>query len=151
MGISTDGILFYGYHLPEGAEVPWDNEEHPLYEHLEDQWDKWFAYKRGLEIRYGESSYSWDAICSLEESLPVEIGIHCSDQVPMYYIAVKGSVVTASRGYPENVDRMVVRSVTHENSGWDKAIKDFVKEFEIPPPGVDEASEIGWWLASYWG
>lgn len=120
MGVSTNGILWYGYHFDEGeVEV-----------------DKWE---------------------DLPESTGVTMGVHCSDSVPMYYLAIKSSELTAYRGSPKLVNPY--KTAAHSGNprpgdmrgDWDKELLAFAEVFGLPAPDTNGASELGWWLASYWG
>lgn len=95
MGQSTDAILCFG--------VPLDNEEEPPpfmegYDELDE-----LLMKEGGHPRWGEPGHSFDAQREWLKGQPVEMVLHCSGDYPMYILAVRGTVTTASRGYPEEV------------------------------------------------
>jgi hypothetical protein len=142
VGTSTDGILFYGYNFSEDTEFPWSEDE-------ETDFESYLAEHSGLHYdpespdHYEQYSAQQDYI----KSLPVVIGTHCSGEYPMYYLAIRVTESTASRGSP----KLVKPNAPYVGaSGWDGQLTEFAREFELPLPGQDEASEIGWWLASYW-
>ena len=68
----------------------------------------------------------------------IEFIEHSSGDYPMYGIAVNGTVLTARRGYPEQVNGLV-------SPGPDLVI------FALRALGLDpEDHVIGWHLASWW-
>lgn len=73
----------------------------------------------------------------LLEQLPVEVVYHCSDESPMYFLAVKGHVHKASRGYPEEIETLVV-----DDEAVAKAIE-FCDKYGI-------VFMPKWYLASLW-
>ncbi len=119
MTVSTDAIIFFGYHLPEGTEIP--DEASDL---------------------YGEED-------------PVQVGWHCSDECLMPYVFWTKSEITARRGFPKEIPALN-HTATVEMG---KEIRKFAKQYRIPEPGEiidpnwpdEKASELNWWLVSYWG
>jgi len=94
MGISSDGILFYGWIL---------DEESADAEKIAAAWDEANEYD-------GEGNLS--PLARLFWDYPtkgnIEVVNHCSYDYPMYGIAAKGSVNTNSRGYPERISTLEV-------------------------------------------
>lgn len=139
MGVSTDGIICMGIPFEEHVKFPWHNEE---YGNRQDALEEWW----GKEFR--------------GQHLPVEMVNYCSAGVPMYILAVKGTVQDCSRGCPIRLQLPLERApigleeylsflITHlrpedweylnENPGFAKPKED---SSWIPEPG--------WLLCSYW-
>ena len=70
---------------------------------------------------------------------PVEFILHCSDEFPMWVLAVRGTAVTAFRGSPREVDMPQVEEARIE------AFRAWVDERAPGSPAP------GWLLFSMWG
>lgn len=150
MSISTDAILFYGFLIDEDLSPPWydPEDEDDEYDSESDEgdgedptsWAYWKTlYVRGKGVDYDkEFSKAWDIL----EKAKCEIGVHCSDSCPMFYVTIKKSVIEARRGYPEEVDPNHVKKIKSE---WDKQLREFCAGLGIAPP-----KKFGWFLVSYW-
>lgn len=103
MGVSTDGILFYGFPIEEGSDL----HDRITEEDSEDQSEDKIAWLK----EYGNSD------------LGISIGTHCSYEYPMYYLYSKE--VTAARGYPKELDVTV-------DPMWNKNFQAFCKKYQIP-------------------
>lgn len=145
MGVSTDAILAYGVDLGEDMEgVPWDYwQEGDGPASLED----WVAESSGLvwqaDFTAEESKAHWAKKRELVNAFPVEDIYHCSDSDPMLFLAVRGSVVTANRGYPERIE--VFPDIAPNIIGYVETLRGW---------GIDpycEATPAGWYLMSFWG
>lgn len=99
MGISSDGILCYGFCLD-------DEDERPIDE-LEEQ----------LEAKVGVSCDEWG------EKWGVTLVEHCSDSWPMWILAIHESAHYASRGFPEGLGQMLAK--VSGPTGWEEKIKAF--------------------------
>ncbi len=119
MGVSSDGLLFWGV-LVEEDEAPWEAEE---FDFDRCEWEKHACALLGYPDK--------DDLYDLKDAVGVSCGIHCSYDYPMYYIAAHESEQTANRGYPVDAKFEVgpdweakVRSVcgklgiTCENPRW---------------------------------
>ncbi len=95
MGQSTDAILCFGVELGEDDEAPSFMEGF-------DEFDD-FLMNEGGQPRWGEAGHSFDKQREWLAAQPVEMVLHCSGDYPMYILAVRGTVTTASRGYPQAV------------------------------------------------
>jgi len=158
MGVSTDAILCYGFQFKdeEGREKEgapeWLIDEATGEEMM---LDDFLARLVGLpeplehfdEERYAsdpayKSAWSehWKRKRALEDEHGVEIVLHCSDSYPMYILAVKASVQTASRGSLIELGQAL--SVGPE---WRETIRSFCERAKIP---FEEPQLI---LCSYWG
>ena len=101
MGVSTNGIAFYGFPIEEWEDfdsTPWEKlaEEDP--EGYYEDWDDYYA------IKMGTTSNKWKEKRKLRDKCKCTIGTHCSCDYPMYFVAIKHTVTTAYRGYPKRLD-----------------------------------------------
>jgi hypothetical protein len=159
MSVSTDAILFYGWCIEEGTELPWDDEKYdgdidewwravngyvPPFEPFDDDgggYAEGFSEDDPRVDEYFEHRRAWDE----DHPLPFELVCHCSNECTMYGIAVLGTNVTASRGYPKRVRRSHVSLTKRILRELDKTIVACVKH------GVELKGPPKWWLCSYWG
>lgn len=155
MGVSTDGILAYGYDLGESGEqhfVGFDEDDAPawLKEDPDDEdtdlKDFGDAAERRLldasgftetwETRIGDGYHKRET--EAQKALGVQIETHCSGDYPMYLLAAK--VITASRGTAEAVD-LTLPDNAAERLAW-----------AVETLGLDVGDQKPrWLLASYWG
>jgi len=87
MGVSTNGILCFGFDLGEEIERPavfLNNIGTP------DEDEKW-----------GDDT----------KDFPVELITHCSGEYPMYIIALKNTHVWANRGYPQVIEELPIINI----------------------------------------
>lgn len=89
MGVSTDAKLFYGFFIKE------DSREHEEIEQYDEDDEKSSPLGRLANIGDGDDG--------------VFVGYHCSDQHPMYYIAIADSELVAWRGDPQNITSLEVQ------------------------------------------
>lgn len=140
MGVSTDGILFYGIVYGECLfdhldEVPqwWDDGY--------GEWEEYYIERIAGFTRDDCEDYSeyYDRKKPILKEADIMLGYHCSDGCTMYYVALASSNHCASRGDPEEIKSFEIP----ENA--DKKIRKFceIMGFEYEQPK--------WWLASYWG
>jgi len=100
-------------------------------------------------ISYGyasteDSDNCYDLVDKYENDGDVEVGIHCHDECSMLYVGLRGTVTTASRGYPEkNLDF----NVRYTKKQLDK-LKKVAAEIGIEG---DDLKEPSWFICSYWG
>lgn len=142
MGTSTDGILFYGFSVgeDENAEIIRGMDGNGEYvvgsEDEEPDEDAIWAHHFKLDPDPDKVEKVWRH----KEKHVIQIGTHCSYDYPMYYVAIRKSVLSASRGTPEKVDTLEI------GKDWDKQLKEFCDLWELEPP-----NEFGWYLCSLWG
>lgn len=123
MGVSTDGILFYGYHLPETSSLP-------------------MHMAANIE----------QLIDELPGDSLIQVDYHCSDEAPMPFIYWNTSHIEASRGNPKLVDldqlRLLPADVDQQLLNFAKE-----HHLPAPGEEVEygQASTVGWWLTSWWG
>jgi hypothetical protein len=131
MGMSTDGIAFYGMVSAEEGLTLEDEDEKEYEEYVD------YDIMEEVEERL------------IAAGLKTRIHSHCSDSYPMYLLAIgdggylkKGecSLFHASRGCPEKMDITV-------KEDWDKDLK---KAAELIGWPKDER-EIAWWVVSDMG
>lgn len=139
MGVSTDAILFYGFHIKEGEE-PWGEDE------ACDDVEKWLAARLGVHQPLvpfeGNEAIHQEYWKECREALkPIDgmLGFHCSNSYPMAYVCATGK--NAGRGYPEKLESFAVPEDA------ERRLRRFCAVAGI---NYDE-QEVGWWLASYWG
>jgi hypothetical protein len=125
MGVSTDGILFYGFY--EAEESEWaeydEGDEAYLEEHGQSRIDGLFEQKFKKTNLY--------------------LGSHCSDNYRLRFLAIASTHIEASRGYPQKVDptSMIVQPE------WEPLLRNCAEEL-----GIDLGDKKpDWYLASYWG
>ena len=121
MGVSTDAMLVFGIDLDEDGGQ------------FEDQID------RELNIPdYGSPDRpSYEEIKKMENDFPVTIVKHCSGECPMYIVAIPGTLMQASRGYPRIIDGLEVSAEKVEKfKAW------------CAKNGIED--EPTWLLASMW-
>lgn len=140
MGISSDGEIAFGIDLGEEGEVtlPWSDHEE-----IED----WWAEANGFLITHPEPNSDDDAgwerwfdaraVFLAENPLPVQLVLHCSYECPMYVLAVPGTNVSASRGYPVEI------KLTEPDP---QPLLDFCKEH-----GIEVDTKPAWLLFSVYG
>lgn len=155
MGVSTDGEISYGIAFEEDFEFPWDGDHEG---DLDDWWLAVNGYKPPFELYDDEGEYingvrppqeqfddcyEAERIFLKDHPLPVELVNVCSREYPMYIVALKGTVLTASRGFPKTFDPASL-VVTDEQRN---TLMEFCRTHSINAVGV----EPGWYLSSYWG
>jgi hypothetical protein len=147
MGQSTNALLYYGFTFadPEDGEPPpWADFED---EDGEVDEEDWLCARLGgptpPEVEYSEETSPlylkyWDAKRGFIEALPIAIGIHCSCNYPMHFICIKGTLTTAYRGGPKQLDDL------GEDRTWAATLFDYCNRLGIEP------EQPSWELASLW-
>ena len=150
MSTSTDAILCYGVEYEEDYEFPWGSDD------AED----WYYYKilgfnHSVEIYTPEGGYIGGirpsdkvinkyyaeyAAFKEKRALPFRVVWHCSAEYPMYILAQPNSVLTASRGYPVEVDMNVDVS-----GDVNTRFVAFLQKYNL------DIHPCKWIMASYWG
>jgi hypothetical protein len=92
MGMSSDGILVFGIAL--------DEDEQPKFmrDWMED--NDYFDFEEFLWTHLGMQDAEYEDRRKAVDSSPVDLVVHCSYDYPMYVLAVRGTDINASRGYP---------------------------------------------------
>lgn len=155
MGVSTDGQICFGVVCEEGTEFPWD--EKPWDGDIDEWWrmevckyhpeveiyDESGHYIDGKEPSQSviEDYFSAQRAFDKEHPLPVELVNYCSEDCPMYILAVSPTVMNCRRGYPLSFKPESLTVATFDVA----ALLQFCETYGI------EHGEPGWWLSSYWG
>ena len=127
MGVSTDGILVYG--------IPMEEEFNFMGELYTDEY---------IDHLLGVEECEWDVRRDARNACPVEIVSHCSYDYPMYIVALTGTRIWASRGYPVEVDPEKLNIDPEKIKEYHK----FITDKGIPVP---EGETPHWVLCSMWG
>lgn len=155
MGVSTDGILVYGYNLG-GDEGGWEVAEAGEYGEWEPTWldeedpDTVGDAERVLLASVGFTEDDWrvdgyfDRKKEAEGRLGVELESYCSGDYPMYLLAAHKIVV--KRGYVKTVDFAELDRLRVEQD-WDGKLQQALAALGVTP----KQTEPAWLLASYWG
>lgn len=153
MGISIDGQICYGIVFDdEYEEFPWEEYD------LEDWWLEQCGFKPPIEIYTDDGEYV-NGICPDQEvideyyrygrefkknnPMPIEMVNACSSDYPVWIMAVSGTIMGASWGYPEAFDpeKLIVTEAQK------KDLIDFCNKY-----GIDITDkEPKWYLSSYKG
>jgi len=155
MSVSTDGIICHGIYFEEDFQFPWHNDEfdydigdwwiHEVcgFKSPVEMWNDDGQLRTDIEISKEDFKLYYDSKreFSKDHPIPVELVRTASDSCVEFIIAVPGSKLSASRGYPNTFDpnSLVVTDEQRE------ALVEFCKKYL----GVD--GEPKWYLSSYWG
>lgn len=144
MSQSTDAILAFGFNLTDEDEDI--KEIFGVDEEDEFEFDEWLATMAGAIYPAGHAGIDSPAYVAYSNACkaavaacPVELVTHCSAEYPMYFLAVRGTVTTAKRGYPEAVFTYVPEQERID------AARAFCIEMGI------ELQEPQWHIFSMWG
>lgn len=158
MGVSTDGILAYGYDLG-GGEDEWHIAEVAEYEPWHPAWleadeDGDYDYVDAVEKRLlasiGFTETDWEAegyfdrMKAAKERVGVELVIYCSFEYPIYLLAAHR--VTVARGYVQEIDWAALDAMRVEQD-WDDKLRAALAKLGITPT----QPEPRWLLVSLMG
>jgi hypothetical protein len=98
MGISNDSLIAYGIDLGEEAPAFLEDFDGDLDEFISEA----AGLKRPDHQEYSGADWStfWAKQREFESKFPVELVTYCSYDYPMYILALRGTVIRASRGDP---------------------------------------------------
>lgn len=157
MGVSTNGVISFGFVFEDGFEFPWDAAQFE-----DDGIDGWWRHVHGYAnpvanpytpegnrkpdidrddpriSAYHKHTIDWDDA----HPLPVVLENYCSNECPMWMLTVPGVGEMARRGYPEKIGPELL-TVTPEQVA---ALVDFCRKY-----GIETDGEPCWYLTSYWG
>lgn len=125
MGISSNGIFFYGL-LWKETEDPWKAatpEEIKATGYEEPDWEELYVLRSGQKL----------AAC------PVRLWIHCSFEHAMHLLAIEETMVSASRGWPQEAKNLTVKPE------YRAQLEEFCKVMGI------KWIEPAWWVTSLYG
>lgn len=135
MGVSTDGIVAFGFDL--GEELPASFRTYLGSEDDDDE--EYFDWDAFVEHHLGLQNEEDPARKAGREGFSVDLVTHCSYDYPMYFLAVNGTEVSARRGYPKKLDLADVTAAKIQ------AMREFCEQMGI------EWQEPSWHLMSIWG
>jgi len=149
MGVSTDGLLFYGFEVG-GAESDVDHlnylrlydnyKQERTQEEIDETW-------KTLDNDYGDSDLGdgdngLDFLQKQGRYPGIKLVNSCSGDYPVLYLTHEKTYTRASRGYPKEID---VPSLQSKASSVIEELKQFCLDMHIP------WQEPKWLLGSYWG
>ena len=163
MGVSTNGIVFYGFLINEDEDEAFEQFA-PLFNRItgrsDEDADEDADEDEGVYVDVDVDEivaklYGWDGenpqYCfewENEHPSPITIGMHCSHEYPMYYVAIKASEVTAYRGHPKSLNEVLSIQPKLGEPTWNDLLCDFCERAGITPPPSDK---FGWFVVSMWG
>jgi hypothetical protein len=133
MGVSTDANLSYGWMFEDGQGFPWDGDSE------EEWWRDQCGYKASPDCKTWDDHYDCERAFLLANPLPFTMVNYCSDECPMYILAVPGTHQNVSRGYPERV------VMTGDTAEAVSRLAAFLEKYNLKGNGPC------WWLSSYRG
>jgi len=144
MGVSTDGILFFGINLGDDEDreelLPWEEEGE------EGDWGDFVTRKLGIVHPDEEDGPLVDAYYLQKHialiALGCEVQIHGAESCCAQAVVVKSSYKSASRGFPEKLSQEFLNSITEEDI---TKLKKFCELMGV------EYQEPSWILTSWWG
>ena len=142
MGQSTNAIIAYGFDL--GEELP-QSLQIAREEDSDFEWESFLIADYGIEVptwQPGQYEAYSEARKTALTQVPVDVIEHCSGDYPMYFLAVRGTDITARRGYPERLPPR--RPHDFVSQAQIDALYAFCKRHDI------EWQEPGWHIFSMW-
>lgn len=142
MGVSTDAIIAFGFDLGEETPSflkPNGDDESSI------EFEEFVTNEAGINypdgFRYGTPEYTAysEARDAALKACPVDVVMHCSYDYPMYFLAVRGTEVNASRGNPKKVEQ---QQIDFTAVG---AMREWCKNHGV------EWQEPAWHIFSMWG
>lgn len=132
MGVSSDGMLYFGFQVGGEDEAP------EWLENTEDRdFDTFLIERAGMS--YGGTPY--DERKKVIDSCPADLGLFCSYDYPMYVLMVRGAKHRVSRGH--------LKEIGAAELAVDQAKIDAFKEW-CETNGI-EWQEPKWLLCSMYG
>jgi hypothetical protein len=130
--------------LREGYKNPWDDLPDEVNYGSNDPYARW----RQEHPEWEERIEDWDQTKRMfEDGSPVVIDHHCSCDYPMYVVALKGTVLTASRGAPEEFGiGWMADALTMNAETRIREAQEFCEQHEF----ATDFSSPSWLLYSQW-
>jgi hypothetical protein len=136
MGVSTDGILFFGIAYEEDEidleamteAAGMDTEE------FDDGFADLYLFKIGAPVD------DYDARIELSNAAVCEVGTYCSYDYPMYFACVKKGLYRVNRGYAAEIPDGI-----RAEADWAEQLKAFCALMGLP------YRKPKWLLVSLWG
>jgi hypothetical protein len=131
MGVSSDGLVFFGILIAAEGDIHGRIEEEK---------------RAGPDGEPNPGTLGW-LVWMGDEDGGCIIGTHCSGEYPMYFVALRASVVRAWRGRPVDLSNHAILrlGIYRDTRIWPGLIAEFCRKWDIPH------EEPRWYLASYWG
>lgn len=137
MGISTDGILYFGFDFLDADNHKLE-ESDPLQVALELGMDSYV----NQQIKRHNLQNKFKTADDFLKEYGVKIGFHCHHQYPIYYICLERSEVIANRGTSVDLSSKLAISFSYIEIAKLRTVCDLL---DIP------FKQPAWTLASYWG
>jgi len=160
MGMSTDALLVYGYHLG-GDDAGWlvhgagEYGELPPLDWYDAEAHDGEGFQESAEKRllaqladFTETDWQADGYFARERAAKARLGVrfetHCSGDYPMYLLIAKG--ITAWRGKTEEIDFAALQDEMRQTDA-DTKLRAALNALGLRP--TQERAQ--WLLCSYWG
>ena len=161
MGVSTDAMIVYGYHLGGGdgefeihevdkygaISVPWwaeaDKEDEDAVDFFEAAMERLLADAEFTETDWHAEGY-FDRKREAERRVGVKFESHCSGEYPMWILAAKVHKARRSDVMVIDPAALVLDPV---DGGWDAKLQHALDVLGITP----KQERAQWLLCSYWG
>lgn len=116
MGQSTDGLVAFGFDLGEQEELPEALLEAGRQDGDGFEWQSVVSVLTDLTppgVEWEDTFVQvyrdyWAKQREATENHPLEMVCHCSGECPMWFLAVRGTVTRAKRGFPQPVEMPAV-------------------------------------------
>lgn len=143
MGVSTDGILAYGFSLGEDFDCTkvfgYENDGGPDFDAL-------YLNKAGFRKKPDHSDFDkdwaeyWNAEKEFLADANCEVFTYCSHDYPIYFVAIKGSIYRVNRGHTTEIPDGLMA-----DPAWKDTLRAYCELMGI------EYQEPKWLLTSLWG
>ena len=155
MGVSTDAYISYGILFEEGFEFPWSDYDNGLdgdwwltvqgFNPSVKVYDEYGEYIGGIKPSEAVISqyYAEKNAFKKAHPLPFRLVNVCSNDYPIYILAIDEGHVWAYRGHPQVVDPTSLVATDEQR----QSLIEFCKTYDIDIEG----NEPRWYLSSYWG
>jgi hypothetical protein len=106
MGVSSDGIIVYGFDIGEELSSLGIFKENTDEDMNEDSFDEFILKEAGFSdwTELSPKNY-WEQKKKILETCPIELITHCSYDYPMYIVAIRGTFSRAWRGDPKELSQ----------------------------------------------
>lgn len=107
MSISSDGILAFGWNLGDDIELEWMDLENRDLDRVEEIEDRLLEKLANFTEHWtSEAKDYWQRRHALEQTLGVEVLVHCAYEYPMWFLAARGSEKRAYRGSTVEIESL---------------------------------------------
>ncbi len=156
---STDGEISFGILFPEGYEFPWGNDKYEGdirewwldvndYEPLFRLYNEQGGFPNGERpaSKRINAYYAHEREFEKLHPLPIELVNVCSNNHPIFIVALAGIGDRASRGYPECFNPSDLNVTDEDIAAIVEFCKTYLQSDEMGPLLIPQ-----WYLSSYWG